>query len=73
MYSLLLSSCLMAAWSQRQVWYILPLIVAISLVYGATRHESMRPILRNATKAGTWIVGFIVVVFGILFLLSWNL
>ena len=73
MYNLCLHAALLAAWSEKQVWYILPLVVAISLVYGATRHEYIRPILHHATKAATWIVGFLVVVFGILFLCSWNL
>ena len=34
-----------------KVAYMLPLIVAISLVYGATRHEDMHNILRRATRA----------------------
>ena len=52
-------------------WYALPLIVAISLVYGATRHEDMRPILLNAYRAAIWIMGFMLIIFGILFLVSW--
>ena len=33
------------------MWYSLPLIVAISLVYSATRHEQMNAILR--TRCGS--------------------
>jgi hypothetical protein len=53
-----------------QFWYALPLIVAISLVYAATRHEQMGPILRHAARLGIWIVGFMAVVFAVLLLMS---
>jgi hypothetical protein len=53
-----------------QLWYLLPLIVSVSLVYGATRHEVMGPILKNAFRAATWIVGFMGVIFLILFGIS---
>jgi len=54
-----------------QLWYAVPLIVSISLVYGATRHESMAPILNNAVRAATWIVGFMAMIFLILWAVSW--
>ena len=50
-----------------QLWYAVPLIVTISLVYGATRHELMRPILQNALRFGFWVTGFMVVLFAVLF------
>ncbi len=53
------------------LWFALPLVIAVSLVYAATRHESMRAILRHATRIGTWIVGFMVVVFIVLELGIW--
>jgi len=53
-----------------QFWYALPLIVAISLVYAATRHEQMGPILRHAVRLGVWIAGFMAVVFAVLLLMS---
>ena len=53
-----------------QIWYSLPLIVSISLVYAATRHERMAPILGHAVRLGLWIVGFMAVIFGILFWLQ---
>ncbi len=40
------------------MWYSLPLIVAISLVYSATRHEAMPDILRHALRLGIMITGF---------------
>lgn len=53
-----------------QIWYALPLIVSISLVYAATRHEWVGPILQHAVRLGIWITGFMGVVFVVLFLLS---
>jgi hypothetical protein len=45
------------------LWFALPLVIVVSLVYAATRHEAIRPILRHARRFGTWVVGFMVVVF----------
>jgi spore maturation protein SpmA len=42
-----------------QLWFSLPLIVSVSLVYAATRHEDMSSILRHAARFGTWIVVFL--------------
>ena len=56
-----------------QFWYALPLIVVVSLVYSATRHELMRPILEHAGRTAVWITGFMVVVFLLLSLMSWGL
>lgn len=53
-----------------RLWYAVPLIVAISLVYGATRHELMRPILQHAWHFAVWMLGFMVVLFGVLWLVS---
>jgi hypothetical protein len=50
-----------------QFWYAVPLIVSISLVYAATRHEHMKPILAHAGRVGAWIIGFMAVVFVLLF------
>lgn len=55
------------------MWYAFPLIVTISLVYAATRHEEMRWILHHALRVGLWIVGFMAVVFVLVFGLSYNL
>jgi hypothetical protein len=53
-----------------RLWYTLPLIVSVSLVYAATRHEEMGPILRHAGRTMAWIVAFMVIVFVILYLVS---
>ncbi len=52
------------------IWYSLPAIISISLVYAATRHEAIFPILSHALKTGLWIIAFMVVFFFILWLIS---
>lgn len=52
------------------IWYMLPLVVSVSLVYAASRHESMQEIAVHSVRVATWIVGFMAVIFGVLFLLS---
>ena len=51
-------------------WYALPLIITVSLVYSATRHELMRPILTHAVRIGIWIVGFMAIVLAVLVLIT---
>jgi hypothetical protein len=53
-----------------QLWYALPLIVAISLVYGATRHELRGPILHHAWHTGLWMTGFLGLLLAVLWLVS---
>jgi hypothetical protein len=53
------------------LWYALPLIVSVSLVYAATRHEQMGPILGHAVRIGVWIAGFMGAILGVLLLVSW--
>ncbi|MHB8970293.1 MAG: hypothetical protein ACYC3X_13690 [Pirellulaceae bacterium] len=62
---------LLSSWSNSQLWYSIPLIVAISLVYGATRHELMVPILHHAWRTAKWIVGFMLAIMVILTVISW--
>ncbi|MBI1248427.1 hypothetical protein GC197_11395 [bacterium] len=47
----------------RMLIYALPLIVVVSLVYGATRHETWPAILKHSWDTAVWIVGFMGVVF----------
>jgi hypothetical protein len=54
-----------------QLWYALPLILVISLVYAATRHELMGPILLHAVRLGVWIAGFMAAIFAVLLAVSW--
>jgi len=54
-----------------RLWYAVPLVVVVSLVYAATRHEVMVPILDHAFKFGTSIVLFMLGVFVVLFAIDW--
>ena len=60
-----------ASIAQSDIWYALPLIVAISLAYAATRHERMRPIFGHALRAGLWIGAFMAIIFAVLKILTW--
>ena len=53
-----------------RIWYSVPLIIVISLVYAAKRHEMMKPILEHALRFGLWVIGFMAIVFGVLALIS---
>lgn len=53
--------------------YYLPLIIAISLVFGATRHENTKLILQHALQTGRWITGFMGTLFIIICILDWLL
>lgn len=57
--------------SNLDVWYALPAIIAVSLVYSATRHERMRPILIHAGRVALWIVCFMFLVFAVLEAVNW--
>ena len=50
------------------MWYSVPLVMAISLVYAATRHELIKPILIHAARWMAWIFGLMLVVY---LLLNW--
>ena len=41
-----------------RLWFVLPLLVGVSLVYAATRHEDMASILTHARRFGVWTVVF---------------
>jgi hypothetical protein len=55
---------------QANFWYAVPLVIAVSLVYAATRHEEMREILSHALRIGLWIVAFMAIIFVLLWFLS---
>lgn len=56
-----------------QAWYAVPLVISISLVYGATRHEEMAPIIVHALRAAGWVAGFMFAIFLLLKLAGWGL
>ena len=51
-----------------QLWYALPLVLSVSLVYASTRHEDMPSIVSHATK---WITGIAVLMGGLGVFLWW--
>jgi len=53
-----------------QLWHLIPLVAAVSLVYGATRHEYVPEILEHAARFGGWVLGFIGVLFVVLALVA---
>jgi hypothetical protein len=54
-----------------RIWFALPIIISVSLVYSATRHEEMGPILNHAARFALWIVVFMAIVFAVLQSMSW--
>lgn len=48
------------------LWYALPLVVAISVVYSATRHEEPHEILVGAVRSAVWVVCFMGLIFAVL-------
>lgn len=57
---------LLAYFSFSSFWFAIPLVVAFSLVYAATRHEEMTAILSHAARVGFWSIVFLAAIFGIL-------
>jgi len=53
-----------------RLWFLLPLIVIVSLVYSASRYEAPDHILRRAAKYCLQIAGFMTAVLALLAWLS---
>lgn len=51
--------------------YYVPLIIAIALVFGATRHEDTTLILKHTWATGRWITSFMAIIFAVLYALNW--
>jgi hypothetical protein len=62
---------LLAAIGAARLWYAVPLITSVSLVYAATRHEEMGPILIHAARFAIWILVFMAIVLAVIQLMSW--
>lgn len=62
---------LLAVGGPIRFWYAVPLITSVSLVYAATRHEEMGPILIHAFRFAVWIVVFMVIVLGVIQSMTW--
>lgn len=62
---------MLAVMDPLRVWFALPIIVSVSLVYAATRHETMGPILTHAARFAACILAFMAIVFAALQAMSW--
>jgi hypothetical protein len=56
-----------------QIWHLVPLMIAVSLVYGATRFEDWRDILEHSLRFAVWVFGFLGVFSTLLLWMSWRL
>lgn len=64
---------LLLAQNTNITWYLFPLAMIVSLVYSASRFEIPERILRRAVWLFVQIIGFMAVVFGVLWALSYGL
>lgn len=56
-----------------RMFYALPLVVVISLVYGATRHEYLPDIFAHSLRSAVWVVGFMAIIFALIWVVGfWN-
>lgn len=53
-----------------RIWYAIPLVVSVSLVYAATHHEKIGLILWRALRTALWIISFMLITFVLLSLLQ---
>jgi hypothetical protein len=53
------------------LWYAVPLIVSVSLVCAASRHELMRPIVEHGVRFSVGALAFLGFVVGVISLLEW--
>jgi hypothetical protein len=51
-------------------WFVLPLVIAISVVYSASRHESWPRIWNHAFRLCRWILGILVLTTAILLFIN---
>jgi len=53
-----------------ELWYSLPLIVVVSVVYAATRYERPDDILVGTVRSIVWVCGFMGIIFAVLWVVS---
>ncbi|WP_425395742.1 hypothetical protein [Aeoliella sp.] len=56
-----------------RLWYALPLVVSVSLVYAATRHEEVPQILNHAWRFAMWIFVFMGIGALVMQITTWSL
>ncbi len=67
----MINSLLLSVLDTVDLWYAVPLIVVVSLVYSATRHEETGAIMVQSLRTGVWIVCFMTIIFAILMIIAW--
>ncbi len=65
-----MNTVLLALVLNSQLWFAVPLIVAISIAYAASRHEQVKPIMVHAARTAFWIVLFMSVIYVVVLLIS---
>lgn len=72
MFEILMTEVLLGSLTPR-LFYAVPLVVVISLVYGATRHEYLPEILANSLRSAVWVIGFMAIIFALIWVAGfWN-
>ena len=51
-----------------QIWYSVPLVIVISLVWGATRHERLPEIIAQSIRSLLWVLTFMGIIFAVIFI-----
>ncbi len=64
---IILATCCLLGLSTAQIWYSVPLIIVISLVWGATRHERLPEIIAQSIKSLLWVLTFMGIIFALIF------
>jgi hypothetical protein len=68
---LLVNHFLLAAMGLQDMWYAVPLVIVVSLVYAATRFEPTGLILQHAVRTVGWIFAFMAAAFAVVLLVNW--
>jgi lysylphosphatidylglycerol synthetase-like protein (DUF2156 family) len=56
-----------------RIWYAIPLVMVVSLVYGATRHEHLKEILIHSFRSAVWVLAFMAAIFALIWVAGfWN-
>ncbi len=72
MFDLLPNLLALSLW-QARLWYAIPLVLVVSLVYGGTRHERLKDIIDQSIRTAIGLVGFMSAIFIVIWLIGfWN-
>ncbi len=65
--TIILAGIYLLGLSTAQIWYAVPLVVVISLVWGATRHERLTEIITHSVKSLLWVLTFMGIIFALIY------